>query len=490
MESKNDHQIQEDSVDYLDLGYQYAVQGNQNLAEKYFKLASDDGDGFASIALADLYASQGKMDLAEEWYRKESGDEDSCYGSGNNALAHFLVAQGREEEAWEYLRQVLFIDHADTAPYEGAMMLVLELLGEGKYWEKIKEDTFYLAYIFLDAGADENSLYFMEENLLRCINAKAPNAESAANILAELYLWGKYRVCNWYGMLTDNSIDGSCLQNKDKGLTILEELLDDDLLNIARSAEEYADSFEQRIDILGKAFEILEDRYSMLFDDADSVWELLEVFTEFLSDEDISDEDAAKLCGRIPNCIIWSRPGDEERFLYDEFYEKLSNSRITAILEEVANQGNDEAYYLLGEHYDISEKYSKAIENYKKYFDKEGCYCMDAAVKVSKYYRIGCQGITKSFEAALEWAVKALKVSEDGLWAESIGDSPTELKGMWKALFQRITTNVDPDVIEYFWFFAEDFEEYHTPDEYYTALIALSAFGDERAKKELETMNS
>jgi Tfp pilus assembly protein PilF len=110
MENTKDisNQISE-TASVLEMAVHYEKANQFELAEEYYKKAYAKGDSFASISLADLYNKQGKLDLAEEWYRKESGDHDSCAGDGNNALAHFLVEQGREDEAWKCFEQILFI---------------------------------------------------------------------------------------------------------------------------------------------------------------------------------------------------------------------------------------------------------------------------------------------------------------------------------------------------------------------------------------------
>ncbi len=290
-----------EDASFLELAMYYDEQQNYDLAENYYMNAFDDGEDFAAIYLGDLYNKQGEFELAEEWYRNQSGDDDYCSGSGNNALAHFLVEQGREEDAWEYLRHVLFIDDVDTAPYESAMLLVCELLGKGKYWDKIKDDTLYLVYVFLDSEPDEELLRFTEENLLKCIENGAPNARFAAEFLVNMYFCGKYTVRNYYGFVTDNVISAPALTDKEKGTSFLDTLNDEDLEEIAVHFDGNDDdgTLETAFELWGYVYNVLTDRLS------DTPTELAEKLITELSYEDITDERIAKLCGRIPNCAFW-----------------------------------------------------------------------------------------------------------------------------------------------------------------------------------------
>lgn len=472
-----------ETASVLEMAVQYEKANQFELAEEYYKKAYAKGDSFASISLADLYNKQGKLDLAEEWYRKESGDHDSCAGDGNNALAHFLVEQGREDEAWKCFEQILFIDDVDTAPYEGATSLACNLLAQGKYWDKITESTFYLAYLFLDYPYNTDAIHFMVERLQACIDENAPNKEAATTILASLYFAGKYSVMNYYGFETDRVVETPFLLDREKGVALLKTLSDDDLERFALFFEKGDDfaSFETYVDLFACAYNILTNRSYQTPD------ELAQSFLVFLSNEDISNEDIVKLCTKIADCEFWWDVRYDDGYLYDELYKELSHKRIEAIFEGIAPLREEDVSYFLGTHYDHKQEYEKALDAFKRHYDGNNCYGDFAAGQISEYYRERRPGIPQCFNAALDWAAKAYSITDGILEYYSFtGETDEELSGMWKALLHRITTDPSPEIIKYFWDFIEDFEEYYTPEEYQTALAALSEYGDKKAAEALK----
>ena len=464
----------------------YEENEKLDLAEEYYKKAYEDDESFAAIYLANLYQKQGKLDLAEEWYRKESDDHDSCAGDGNNALSRFLIDQGREDEAWEYLERVLFVDHSDTAPYEGAMLLACKLLGQGKCWDKITEYTFSVVYTFLDYPYSTDNIYFMEENLRKCVKSNTPNASQIVGILAQLYICGTYTVLSYDGCETGNTIKAPFLIDQEKGTAILKEMEDTDLKNLVvffeKSNEDFT-SLEAFIDLFGYVYDILASRTSMMPD----FFEVADMFLEFLGDEEISDENMVKLCTKIADCQFWWDVICSESYSSD-LCEKLSDRRITEIFKTLAPLRNEDVSYFLGMHYNSIGEYRKAIDAWSKHIEKDGTNSDYAAAEISKYYQEGRPGIPQCFKSAVYWAAKTVTLSEDGSALELglVGSTPEETEEMWKELFHRITTDPTPEIVEYFWAFIEDFEDYYTSEEYTAVLTALVEYGDERAEEELQ----
>ena len=89
--------------DQVNQGNFYYEEGNYDMAEKYWKIASDQGDLEAQNNLGILYEEQKKYDLAEKYYKMaaDEGLKDAQYN-----LGLFYSDQGKKELSKKYEEMV------------------------------------------------------------------------------------------------------------------------------------------------------------------------------------------------------------------------------------------------------------------------------------------------------------------------------------------------------------------------------------------------
>ena len=85
--------------DQVNQGNSYYEEGNYEQAEKYWKMAADQGDIEAQYALGILYEDTGRADFSEKYYKMaaDEGLKDAQYN-----LGLFYSDQGRKELSKKY----------------------------------------------------------------------------------------------------------------------------------------------------------------------------------------------------------------------------------------------------------------------------------------------------------------------------------------------------------------------------------------------------